>query len=194
MQSKRLFNRNRTAVEECLLPPDDLPRIPSYGSVVRHNKDLLGSRPSTPVSLSPSSKQQPRLPHNDMSSKSSLRLISACEVVIPPVKWYKRIYIPFLVTPRPSPHSNAIHTTKYTVLNFIPKNLWEQFHRWANIYFLMIALLNFIPAVEAVGKEVAFIPLIFILIVTAAKDIFEDYRRYKSDKLVNNKLCHVYNR
>ena len=128
------------------------------------------------------------------SPRGHLRRITASEAVLPPVKWYRRLYIPLLVVNRPSPFSNAVHTTKYTILNFLPKNLWEQFHRWANIYFLFIALLNFIPAVEAVGKEVAFIPLLVILGVTIAKDAFEDYRRFKSDRMVNGKLCQVYDR
>lgn len=174
-----------------MLVPDAVPRSTSYGSLASHNNKALSTAPEPTAT---SSQEQLPLSPSDMGSKSSLRLISSSEVTIPPLKWYRRIYIPFLVRPRPSPHSNVIHTTKYTVLNFIPKNLWEQFHRWANIYFLMIALINFIPAVEAVGKEVAFIPLLFILGVTAAKDIFEDYRRFKSDKQVNSARCQVYDR
>lgn len=131
-----------------------------------------------------------------MSPKKTtpLRLITAHGATLPPVQWYKRFYIPGLMSSRPSPFSNRIRTTKYTILNFIPKNLWEQFHRWANIFFLLVALLNFIPEIEAVGKEVALIPLLFVLVVIGIKDIFEDYRRFKSDKLVNTKLCRVYDR
>ena len=36
------------------------------------------------------------------------------------------------------------------------------------------------------------LPLIFVLGVTALKDIFEDRRRYLSDKRVNNYTCRVY--
>ncbi|XP_045133303.1 phospholipid-transporting ATPase VA-like isoform X2 [Portunus trituberculatus] len=89
---------------------------------------------------------------------------------------------------------NSICTTKYTVLSFLPKNLFEQFHRFANLYFLFIVLLNFVPAVNAFGKEVAMLPLIFVLGITAIKDAFEDYRRYKSDLRVNNATCRVYTR
>ena len=63
--------------------------------------------------------------------------------------------------------NNKIKTTKYTVFSFLPKNLFEQFHRFANIYFLFIVVLNWIPAVNAFGKEIAMIPLIFVLAVTA---------------------------
>nr|XP_045605910.1 phospholipid-transporting ATPase VA-like [Procambarus clarkii] len=89
---------------------------------------------------------------------------------------------------------NSICTTKYTVLSFLPKNLFEQFHRFANLYFLFIVLLNFVPAVNAFGKEVAMMPLLFVLGITAIKDAFEDHRRYLSDSRVNNATCRVYNR
>ncbi|XP_065668922.1 phospholipid-transporting ATPase VA isoform X2 [Hydra vulgaris] len=87
---------------------------------------------------------------------------------------------------------NKIKTTKYTILTFIPKNLFEQFHRFANVYFLFIIILNWIPQVNAFGKEIAMFPLIFVLAVTALKDIFEDRQRYLSDKMVNNYICSVY--
>lgn len=119
------------------------------------------------------------------------RCLKARSVTLPPQKWYKHVRIPGVFN-RTSPHSNAVHTTKYTIITFIPKNLWEQAHRWANLYFIFIALLNFVPAVEAVGKEIGFIPVIFVLAVTAIKDIFEDYRRYRSDREVNGRLCKVY--
>ena len=37
---------------------------------------------------------------------------------------------------------NTLVTSKYTISNFLPKNLWEQFHRVANVYFLLIATLQ----------------------------------------------------
>ncbi|KAF2353652.1 P-type ATPase N-terminal [Trinorchestia longiramus] len=88
--------------------------------------------------------------------------------------------------------SNRVTTTKYNALTFIPKNLFEQFHRFANIYFLFIVLLNFVPSINAFAKEVAMLPLLFVLSVTALKDLFEDRRRYNSDKRVNNSVCRVY--
>jgi phospholipid-translocating ATPase len=89
---------------------------------------------------------------------------------------------------------NCIKTTKYTVWSFLPKNLFEQFHRFANIYFLFIVCLNWMPAINAFGREIAMFPLLFVLSVTAIKDLFEDRRRYNSDKKVNNTVCNVYQR
>lgn len=93
-----------------------------------------------------------------------------------------------------SNRKNVIKTTKYTIWSFIPKNLFEQFHRFANLYFLLIVVLNWVPEINAFGKEIAMFPLLFVLSVTAIKDIFEDRRRYISDKEINNRICHVYDR
>lgn len=87
---------------------------------------------------------------------------------------------------------NKIRTTKYTLLSFLPKNLFEQFHRIANVYFIFIVLLNWVPAISAFGKEVAMLPVLFVLGVTAIKDLFEDRRRHLSDKRINNSFCRVY--
>uniref|UniRef100_A0A8C5GWI0 Phospholipid-transporting ATPase n=1 Tax=Gouania willdenowi TaxID=441366 RepID=A0A8C5GWI0_GOUWI len=83
---------------------------------------------------------------------------------------------------------NAICTTKYTLLTFLPMNLFQQFHRVANIYFLFLALLNWVPVVEAFEKEITMIPLVLVITVIAIKDALEDYRRYLFDKKVNNRV------
>ncbi|CAL8255686.1 unnamed protein product [Merluccius merluccius] len=89
---------------------------------------------------------------------------------------------------------NEIKTTKYTLLSFLPKNLFEQFHRFANVYFVFIALLNFVPVVNAFQPELALAPVVFILSVTAVKDLWEDYRRHRSDTEINHMDCLVYSR
>ncbi|XP_062250513.1 phospholipid-transporting ATPase VB isoform X2 [Platichthys flesus] len=89
---------------------------------------------------------------------------------------------------------NAIKTTKYTLLLFIPMNLFEQFHRLANLYFVGLAILNFVPVVNAFQPEVALIPICVILSLTALKDAWEDFRRYKSDRKLNNTPCFIYSR
>lgn len=90
--------------------------------------------------------------------------------------------------------NNKIRTTKYTLLSFLPRNLLEQFHRIANLYFIFIVLLNWFPAINAFGKEIAMFPVMFVLGVTAVKDLFEDRRRHASDKRINNSTCRIYNR
>ncbi|KAM3836356.1 phospholipid-transporting ATPase VA isoform 2-T2 [Vipera latastei] len=90
------------------------------------------------------------------------------------------------------PANNRLKTTKYTAVSFLPKNLFEQFHRFANVYFVFIALLNFVPAVNAFQPELALAPVLFILAVTAVKDLWEDYSRYRSDQEINHMECLVY--
>ncbi|XP_006740320.1 probable phospholipid-transporting ATPase VD [Leptonychotes weddellii] len=90
--------------------------------------------------------------------------------------------------------NNRIRTTKYTLLNFVPRNLFEQFHRAANLYFLFLAVLNWVPLVEAFQKEITMLPLVVVLTIIAIKDGLEDYRKYKIDKQINNLVTQVYSR
>ncbi|XP_023080289.1 probable phospholipid-transporting ATPase VD isoform X3 [Piliocolobus tephrosceles] len=90
--------------------------------------------------------------------------------------------------------NNRIRTTKYTLLNFVPRNLFEQFHRAANLYFLFLVVLNWVPLVEAFQKEITMLPLVVVLTIIAIKDGLEDYRKYKIDKQINNLITKVYSR
>ncbi|RZC10000.1 Phospholipid-transporting ATPase 1 isoform B [Glycine soja] len=86
---------------------------------------------------------------------------------------------------------NSIRTSKYSLLTFIPRNLFEQFHRVAYVYFLIIAILNQLPQLAVFGRTVSILPLAFVLFVTAVKDVYEDWRRHQSDKIENNRLASV---
>ena len=44
--------------------------------------------------------------------------------------------------------NNFICTSKYTVLSFLPKNLFEQFRRLANSYFLSLLVLQVIIEIQ----------------------------------------------
>ncbi|CAM6103969.1 unnamed protein product [Calypogeia fissa] len=86
---------------------------------------------------------------------------------------------------------NKVRTSKYTLLSFLPRNLFEQFHRYAYIYFLIIVILNQIPALAVFGRTASLFPLIFVLVVTAIKDAYEDYGRHHSDTVENNRTSLV---
>ncbi|KAK9735052.1 hypothetical protein RND81_04G180700 [Saponaria officinalis] len=86
---------------------------------------------------------------------------------------------------------NSIRTSKYSVFTFLPRNLFEQFHRVAYIYFLIIAVLNQLPQLAVFGRGASVLPLAFVLIVSAIKDAFEDFRRHRNDKEENNRLASV---
>ncbi|ORY66868.1 phospholipid-translocating P-type ATPase, partial [Neocallimastix californiae] len=87
--------------------------------------------------------------------------------------------------------SNYVKTTKYTILTFIPLNLWQQFHRLSNCYFLlgMIATMTGYSSINPISQAM---PLIFVLGVTAIKDAFSDYNRHKQDKKVNLEYYTIY--
>ncbi|CAF4506076.1 unnamed protein product, partial [Rotaria magnacalcarata] len=53
---------------------------------------------------------------------------------------------------KPKPGTNRIKTTRYNVITFLPKNLFEQFHRVANIYFAILIGLNWVPIINAISK------------------------------------------
>ncbi|KAJ7519907.1 hypothetical protein O6H91_20G059900 [Diphasiastrum complanatum] len=82
---------------------------------------------------------------------------------------------------------NKISNTKYNVINFLPKNLWEQFSRFMNKYFLLIAILQLWPLITPVNPASTWGPLILIFAVSASKEAWDDYNRYKLDKQANER-------
>ncbi|KAH9539913.1 hypothetical protein CY35_15G081200 [Sphagnum magellanicum] len=80
---------------------------------------------------------------------------------------------------------NRVCTSKYTVLSFLPRNLFEQFHRFAYIYFLLIVILNQVPVLAVFGRTASLFPLMFVLVLTAIKDGYEDWGRHQSDREEN---------
>ncbi|CAH8531649.1 unnamed protein product [Schistosoma bovis] len=81
---------------------------------------------------------------------------------------------------------NNISTAKYNFLTFLPKFVTEQFRRYANIFFLVIALLQQIPGVSPTGRFTTLVPLCIILTVSAIKEVIEDFRRHRADDATNN--------
>lgn len=90
--------------------------------------------------------------------------------------------------------SNRITTAKYGYSTFLPKFFLEQFRRYSNIFFIFIALFQQIPNVSPTGRYTTLVPLICILGVSALKELFEDYKRHKADRKVNESNILVLNR
>uniref|UniRef100_A0AAJ7UJC2 Phospholipid-transporting ATPase n=1 Tax=Petromyzon marinus TaxID=7757 RepID=A0AAJ7UJC2_PETMA len=80
---------------------------------------------------------------------------------------------------------NKIVSSKYTPWNFIPKNLFEQFRRIGNFYFLMIFLVQVVID-SPTSPATSGLPLLFVIAVTAVKQGYEDWRRHRSDATVND--------
>ncbi|KAL0067052.1 hypothetical protein AAF712_005836 [Marasmius tenuissimus] len=88
-------------------------------------------------------------------------------------------------------YTNQVISSKYTVMTFLPRNMLEQFRRVANIYFLALAILQFFPEFSTISPGVVILPLVIIIGLTALKDGYEDYRRHKADKRVNQSIAKV---
>ncbi|PIN09078.1 Phospholipid-translocating ATPase [Handroanthus impetiginosus] len=89
--------------------------------------------------------------------------------------------------------SNYVSTTKYTAINFIPKSLFEQFRRVANIYFLVVACVSFSPLAPYTASSIL-APLLVVIGATMAKEAVEDWRRRKQDIEANNRKVKVYDK
>ncbi|GMF15241.1 unnamed protein product [Phytophthora lilii] len=78
--------------------------------------------------------------------------------------------------------SNAVKTAIYTPYNFLPKNLFKQFTRFSNVYFLVITVLQLLPQVTSSnGVPTMVVPLMFIIVVSAVRDVMEDVQRHRAD-------------
>ncbi|CAE8646873.1 unnamed protein product [Polarella glacialis] len=85
---------------------------------------------------------------------------------------------------------NTITTSKYTVLNFVPKNIWEQLHKAANAYFLAISVIMFIgnytPLFLAFIKFYStFAALAVMMIASGVIAALDDRRRHIADRQTN---------
>ena len=87
---------------------------------------------------------------------------------------------------------NRVDTTKYNIITFLPKALLFQFLRVANIYFLVSAILQCIPAISPLGAETALIPIIIVLSVSIIREGVEDCARAKLDRAQNNESTEHY--
>jgi phospholipid-transporting ATPase len=87
--------------------------------------------------------------------------------------------------------TNHISTTKYNVVTFLPKFLYEQFSKYANLFFLFTAILQQIPGISPTKRYTTIVPLGVVLLVSAVKEYIEDYRRRQSDSTLNHSKAQV---
>ena len=87
---------------------------------------------------------------------------------------------------------NSVDTKKYNCITFLPKALFYQFRRVANLYFLICAILQCIPAISPLGAETALVPIVIVLSVSLIREAIEDCSRAKLDKQQNNEPTEVY--
>ena len=90
---------------------------------------------------------------------------------------------------------NTIRSSRYTIWNFLPRQLFAQFSKLANFYFLCVSVMQMIPTLSTTGSYTTIIPLLFFVSISMAKEGYDDLRRYRLDKVENNSdamVLHAY--
>lgn len=86
---------------------------------------------------------------------------------------------------------NHVSTAKYNIATFVPKFLYEQFSKYANVFFLFTATLQQIPKISPTNRYTTIVPLFIVLAVSAVKELVEDFKRKSSDKSLNHSKARV---
>ncbi|KAF7237149.1 Phospholipid-transporting ATPase IK [Varanus komodoensis] len=86
---------------------------------------------------------------------------------------------------------NTIKTAKYSILTFLPLNLYEQFHQMSNLYFLIIILLQTIPPISTLPWFALLFPLVLLLGIRGIRDLIDDVARHQSDWEINSRPCEI---
>eukprot|EP00755_Sulcionema_specki_P016368 Sspe_Gene.10304::Locus_3443_Transcript_1_1_Confidence_1.000_Length_4216::g.10304::m.10304/K01530/E3.6.3.1; phospholipid-translocating ATPase len=92
---------------------------------------------------------------------------------------------------------NTLKSSKYVFFNpfhpsfIIWKNLFEQFHRIANVYFLFMSALMQVPGLSPFGRWTVLSTLVFVMLVSMCKAIYEDVLRHQDDAKKNASLTQV---
>ncbi|KAI9844875.1 MAG: putative aminophospholipid-translocase [Thelocarpon superellum] len=87
--------------------------------------------------------------------------------------------------------ANAVSNAKYNAWNFLPLTLYNEFSFFFNLYFLLVALSQIIPALR-IGYLTTYIaPLAFVLSITLGKEALDDISRRRRDAEANAEPYHV---
>ena len=86
---------------------------------------------------------------------------------------------------------NTIRSCRYTLWSFLPRQLFAQFSKLANFYFLCVSILQMIPGLSTTGNYTTIVPLSFFVSISMAKEGYDDFRRYKQDKAENIRIATV---
>lgn len=75
--------------------------------------------------------------------------------------------------------TNFIKTSKFTAYNYLILSFVNQLKKYANLYFIFIAILSSIPAISPLNPITAWAPLIFVLAVSMFREGLEDISRHR---------------
>ncbi|XP_029920908.1 phospholipid-transporting ATPase IC [Myripristis murdjan] len=170
-------------------------RVDSQGSLGPDDEVMPYSDDETDDELDPASDAEteapPGAPHPPLEPKTSEASwkVKANDRAYHHLPEFQRKV--FLCIKKSKYSGNAIKTYKYNVLTFLPLNLFEQFKRAANLYFLGLLILQVIPQISTLPWYTTLVPLVLVLSITAMKDLVDDLARHRMDKEINNRKCEV---
>ncbi|PNP41959.1 hypothetical protein TGAM01_v204431 [Trichoderma gamsii] len=87
--------------------------------------------------------------------------------------------------------TNIISNAKYTAFTFLPVTLYNEFSFFFNMYFLLVALSQIIPALRIGYLSTYIAPLAFVLCITMGKEAYDDIDRRRRDNEANSEEYHV---
>jgi hypothetical protein len=99
--------------------------------------------------------------HHGQATESIVRITPGTSPDAPPAQAATR----FSYFNQPEKHielkysSNLVTTSKYTLLSFLPKTLFEQFQRLANIFFIIVSGLQVFTNLSPTGRCVQLLPI-----------------------------------
>ncbi|ORY71285.1 phospholipid-translocating P-type ATPase [Pseudomassariella vexata] len=80
---------------------------------------------------------------------------------------------------------NIVSNAKYTAFSFLPVTLYNEFSFFFNMYFLLVALSQAIPALRIGYLSTYIAPLAFVLMITMGKEAYDDIERRRRDNEAN---------
>jgi phospholipid-translocating ATPase len=82
--------------------------------------------------------------------------------------------------------ANAVSNAKYTPWSFLPITLYTEFSFFFNLYYLMVALSQIIPALRVGYLSTYIAPLAFVVSVVLGKEALDDIARRRRDAEANS--------
>jgi len=81
--------------------------------------------------------------------------------------------------------ANAVSNAKYTPWSFLPRTLYNEFSFFINMYFLLVAMSQIIPALRLGYLSTYIAPLGFVITITLGKEALDDIARRRRDAEAN---------
>ncbi|KAF2711131.1 phospholipid-translocating P-type ATPase [Pleomassaria siparia CBS 279.74] len=82
--------------------------------------------------------------------------------------------------------TNAVSNAKYTPWSFLPRTLYNEFSFFINMYFLLVAMSQIIPALRIGYLSTYIFPLAFVITITLTKEALDDITRRRRDAEANS--------